>query len=113
MPNALNEKYAPQVALEVMMKRNREQADLLLSQAKKLITENRTIETEMSKVLASVPPASQSVSLPPLSSARPDPMGGLHHAADALVRSWKRRHKKNFKQLELDLMSALERVTSG
>jgi hypothetical protein len=108
--NAAQEKPVPQVALEVMMKRNKEAADKLLAEAKKLLAENRMIETEMAKVLPSVPPASQSVSLAPQSSIRPDPMGGLLHAADALVRSWKRRNKKNFKQLELDLMTALERM---
>lgn len=108
MNSATQEKPTPQVALEVMMKRNKEQADQLLAQAKKLIQENRVIETEMNKVLASVPPPSHVMA--PVSSVRPDPMGGLHHAADALVRSWKRRNKKNFKQLELDLMTALERM---
>lgn len=108
MSNAPNEKPMPQVALEVMMKRNKEAADKLLSEAKKLLAENKLIETEMARVL-SVPPPSQVVTAP-VSSMRPDPMGGLHHAADALVRSWKRRKKKNFKQLELDLMTALERM---
>ncbi len=113
MNSASNEKPVPQVALEVMMRRNKESADKLLAEAKKLLAENRLIETEMAKVLpppsqvASVPPASSTM---PSSSLRPDPMGGLLHAADALVRSWKRRNKKNFKQLELDLMTALERM---
>jgi len=103
------EKSTPQVALEVMMKRNREQADQLLVQAKKLLAENKVIETEVRTILSQAP-ASQVVTQSPASSIRPDPMGGLHHAADALVRSWKRRNKKNFKQLELDLMTALERM---
>lgn len=109
MNSAMNEKPVPQVALEVMMKRNKEAADKLLTEAKKLLAENKMIETEMVKVL-SVPPSSQVVTAPPQSSIRPDPMGGLLHAADALVRSWKRRNKKNFKQLERDLMSALEKT---
>lgn len=137
MSNAPNEKPVPQVALEVMMKRNKEAADKLLAEAKKLIEENRHISVEMSRILP--PPSSRSVpsagsaatlpasgryammgngtdsrnqaTMPPAS--RPDPMGGLLHAADALVRSWKRRKKKNFKQLELDLMTALERMNVG
>jgi hypothetical protein len=111
-----SEKPVPQVALEVMMKRNKEQADKLLQEAQKLLKENKVIETEISKVMASVPPPSQvatmAPTMAPVSSVRPDPMGGLLHAADALVRSWKRRHKKNFKQLELDLMTALERINA-
>lgn len=119
MNNAKNEKPVPQVALEIMMKRNKEDADRLLREAQALLTDNRKIEAEMTKILSAAPPASR-VSVAPASSAstlaapassqRPDPMGGLLHAADALVRSWKRRHKKNFKQLELDLMTALERM---
>jgi hypothetical protein len=111
-----SQKPVPQVALEVMMKRNKEEADKLLKSAKDLLAENRKIETEMRNILASAaPPASAVASIPPpsavpLSSMRPDPMGGLLHAADALVRSWKRRNKKNFKQLELDLMAALEKT---
>jgi hypothetical protein len=107
MNSVAQEKPVPQVALEVMMKRNKEAADKLLSEAKKLLAENRMIETEMAKALSAPPPSH--VTMPP-SSMRPDPMGGLLHAADALVRSWKRRNKKNFKQLELDLMSALEKT---
>lgn len=109
-------KPVPQVALEVMMKRNKESADKLLKEAEKLLSENKLIESRMEQILAA-PPASQVATVPPVShsmvpqsSMRPDPMGGLHHAADALVRSWKRRNKKNFKQLELDLMTALERM---
>jgi hypothetical protein len=121
MNNASYEKPVPQVALEVMMKRNKEQAEKLLNDARKLLQENRVIEVEMSKVLASAPPPSQVTpqAAPPsvapstdrmVPSMRPDPAGGLFHAADALVRSWKRRGKKNFKQLERDLMMALERM---
>lgn len=99
----------PQVALEVMMKKNKEEAASLFAKAKELIAENRKIEVEMSKILNPALPGLVD-SLPPSSSMRPDPMGGLLHAADALCRSWKRRNKKNFKQLELDLMRALDRV---
>lgn len=100
-----NVKPMPQVALEVMMKRNKEEADKLLKHAQDLLTENRKIETEMKTILsASQPPPSI------IPQSRPDPMGGLLHAADALVRSWQRRHKKNFKQLELDLMAAVGKV---
>jgi hypothetical protein len=108
-------KPVPQVALEVMMKRNREEADHLLKRSQELLADNKKIEHEMAVILASVP-ASSRVSprvvvhdTMPVSS-KPDPAGGLFHAADALVRSWKRRKKKNFKQLELDLMTALERM---
>lgn len=107
-------KSVPQVALEVMMKRNREEADQLLKRANEVLAENKKIEHEMQVILATAPVSSR-VSITPKRdtmpvSSRPDPMGGLLHAADALVRSWKRRNKKNFKQLELDLMTALERL---
>lgn len=111
-------KPVPQVALEVMMKRNREEADQLLRRSQELLSENKKIERDMNVILASVtmaPPASrvaiaEKPDTMPAPSSKPDPAGGLFHAADALVRSWKRRHKKNFKQLELDLMTALERM---
>ena len=129
-------KPVPQVTLEVMMKRNKEEAEDLLRKAQKLIAENRFIETKMEEVLLSVPPPPSRVSgtaptmaagmpvitmkasSPPPSAlmappSRPDPMGGLLHAADALVRSWKRRHKKNFSQLETDLMTALEKTNAA
>lgn len=114
----LGSKPIPQVALEVMMKRNKEEADQLLRRSKELLADNRKIETEMTKILAASQPPSRvtvappSASVPP-STMRPDPMGGLLHAVDALTRSWKRRNKKNFKQLELDLIAALEKVNSG
>lgn len=104
-------KSTPQVALEVMMRKNKEEAARLLAAANKLIAENRQIEVEMHKILSSPPPSSQ-IQLELPASSRPDPMGGLLHAADALTRSWKRRNKKNFKQLELDLITALERVNA-
>lgn len=113
MNSASNERPVPQAALEVMMKRNKEDSDRLVREAEALLAENKKIEREMSKILALAPVSRVAVSLPPQSSvpsSRPDPMGGLLHAADALVRSWKRRNKKNFKQLELDLMTALERT---
>jgi pantothenate kinase type III len=96
-------KPIPQVTLETMMKKNREESDRLLKQSKALLEENRSIESEMTRILIpSVPP--------PVSSVRPDPMSELIVVADALVRSWKRRHKKNFKQLESDLVNAMENV---
>lgn len=111
-------KPVPQVALEVMMKRNREEADQLLKRATDILAENKKIERDMNTILAAAPaPVSARVTIaekrdtmPAPSSVKPDPAGGLFHAADALVRSWQRRHKKNFKQLELDLMTALERM---
>ncbi len=131
----MSNKPPPQVTLEVMMKRNAAEADRLLAEAKKLLEENRHISVEMQRILPNLPPpSSRSVpgsatakTLPTTGSysmlgngtghghttipaSRPDPMGGLLHAVDALVRSWQRRHKKNFKQLELDLMAALEKV---
>ncbi len=111
MQNHNHKTSSPQAALEVMMKRNKEEADALLKHAKDLLAENRKIEYEMKTILssASSPPPS-SMSMPSVPASRPDPMGGLLHATDALIRSWKRRRKKNFKQLELDLITALERV---
>ena len=109
----MNAKPAPQVTLEVMMKRNKEEATKLLRDAETLLADNRKIEAEMKQILSAAAPSSQVVSVAPPSSMRPDPMGGLLHAADALIRSWQRRKKKNFKQLELDLMTALERVNHG
>ena len=103
-------KPVPQVALEVMMKRNREEADQLLKRSQELLTENRKIEHGMAAILATVPPSAPKGATMAPPSSRPDPAGGLFHAADALVRSWQRRHKKNFKQLERDLMTALERM---
>ena len=100
-------KPVPQVALEVMMKRNREEADQLLARSKELLSENKKIEKDMAFILAPGPGPQNTMPAP---SSRPDPAGGLFHAADALVRSWQRRHKKNFKQLERDLMTALERM---
>lgn len=98
----------PQVALEVMMKKNKEEASSLFAKAKELLAENRKIEVEMTKILS--PHTMDSLPPPSSASMRPDPMGGLLHASESLVRSWKRRNKKNFKQLELDLMRALDRV---
>ena len=123
----LAEKPVPQVALEVIMKRNKEEANKLLKQAEAMLQENRRISTEMQRILpppstVREPPKSMpnpgsysmvsrdTVAAPTSASMRPDPMGGLLHAADALVRSWQRRGKKNFKQLERDLMMALEKV---
>ncbi len=110
----MNHKSVPQVTLETMMKRNKAESERLLKQAHELLSENREIESRMTAILTQAP-QSQPVVRPsqPPSSIRPDPMGGLLHAADALVRSWTRRHKKNFKQLELDLMSALEKVNGN
>jgi hypothetical protein len=127
---------APQVTLEVVMRKNKEEAEQLFEQAKRLLAENRRISTELARIVVKPPsstavPASEGTSRtipnsgrysmvnlessPPtvIPSSRPDPVGGLLHAADALVRSWKRRNKKNFKQLELDLMMALEKVNGG
>ena len=116
---ALETKSQPQVALEIILKRNRAEADRLLKGAQKLLEENKVVEAQMKEILAvasssvpppPAPPSSSAVSVAPApASMRPDPFGGLLHAADALVRSWKRRKKKNFKQLEADLMAALEK----
>ncbi len=108
MPNV---KHVPQVTLETIIKKNKEEAEELFAKAKSLILENRRIEVEMIKILSTSTPGSGVASVRPSAppaSVRVD--SEVVYAANNLIRSWRRRHKRNFKTAEQDLMDACERL---
>ena len=121
----LSIKPEAQISLENILKQNREEAEELRKAANAKLAENDRIQQEMHNILKSVPPppASRLVdaftegarTVP--SSPNPDSVVRLGaekevlYAALAIVRSWKRRHKKNYQAQERELVTAVERLT--
>jgi hypothetical protein len=99
-----NLKHAPQLSLESIIQRNKEEASRLLD-------ENARIEAEITKILSTPPPASKATTLQPPDSTRLSAEKEVIYAALAIVRSWQRRHKKNYHSQERELMNAVERLT--
>ena len=116
-------KPAPQVSLEAILKSNKEAAA-------KLLQENERIEAEMHKILttSSFPPPPVSRLMEAFSegvrATTPVPVDSQSPASEklvaekevvfaavAIVRSWTRRHKKNWKIQEKELMNAVRRLT--
>ncbi len=123
-------KPAPQLSLELILEKNRKEAEELKAQAEAKLAENVRIEAEMQKILSEPPtPPSRLVAaykdgetlrqmaletaqtdLPPLSQRMLAEREVLY-AALAIVRSWKRRHKKTYAAQEKELSNAVERLT--
>jgi hypothetical protein len=117
----MNTKPAPQLSLEAIMHRNKEEAERLLG-------ENERIKEEMHNILKSVPPPPVSRTMEAFSDGvratlvpenlRSEPASvklvaekEVLYAALAIVRSWKRRKKKNWQSQEKELAAAVERLT--
>ncbi len=113
-----------QLSLEAILKHNRDEAESLTRAAQAKLDENARIQTEMHKILSEPPPPPVSrlmeafsegvrASVPP-ASVDPTRMVAekeVLYAALAIVRSWQRRHKKNWHAQEKELMNAVERLT--
>ncbi len=125
-------KPAAQLSLEMILERNR-------TEAERLLTENARIETEMKKILDAAPPPSSrlveafqeampvgipqhknglamsrmaeenAATLPPVSE-RLASERDVVYAAVAIVRSWRRRHKKTYHNQERELASAVDKL---
>lgn len=128
----MNTKPAAQLSLEAILKRNSEEAERKQAEAAQLLAENAGIEAAMHRVLSEPPsaPASRlvaaykngealkkmelenAVTQAP-TSTRMLAEREVLYAALAIVRSWKRRHKKNWHAQEKELMNAVERLTWG
>ena len=115
-----------QLSLETIIKQNREEAENLQRAAQAKLDENERIKAEMHNILKSVPPPPVSrlmeafsegvrASLPPADQEAPSVKmvaeKEVLYAALAIVRSWKRRHKKNWQTQERELVAAVERLT--
>ncbi len=125
-----------QMSLEQALKNNEVEAAKLQAAAKAKLDENARIEAEMQKILSEPPPSSKAppsrlveayrngatmsrleaenaTTLPagPIgpqsSNTRLNAEREVLFAALAIVRSWKRRHKKNFHAQEKELMDAV------
>jgi hypothetical protein len=136
-PNAargfnMTTKPAAQLSLEMILERNKAQAERLQQEAKDKLEENRRIEAEMQRILHHPPPsdvvgrlahrngdsmrlmaAENALTEPPPASTSPRMIAEREvlYAAMAITRSWKRRHKKNWKTQERELLNAVERLT--
>ena len=123
-------KPAAQLSLEAIIQRNREEAERKKAEIAQLLAENAGIEAAMQRVLSEPPsaPASRLVAaykngealkmmeMEHGTTVKPDSTRMLVerevlYAALAIVRSWKRRHKKNWQAQEKELMNAVERLT--
>jgi hypothetical protein len=94
-------------------------------EASRLLGENARLKEEMHKILSEPPPPpSRLVDVLEGRSTRPTqppvapeqvlamtPEKEVIYAALAIVRSWTRRHKKNWKSQETELMKAVSRLT--
>ncbi len=115
----MNLKTSPQLSLENIIKQKRDEAQRLLAEVE-------GIKAEMHKILSeppSAPPQSRLVEAFTQGVATTMLPGGeavstrmvaekeVIYAALAIVRSWKRRHKKNWHAQEKELMNAVERLT--
>lgn len=109
----MSPKTAPQVQLETILENNR-------SEATRLLQENTRIEAEMTRILSEPPPPMSRLveafvkghSEPPApESTKLSAEKEVLFAALAIVRSWSRRHKKNWKTQERELAKAVERLT--
>ncbi len=130
----MNTKPAAQLSLEAILQRNVEEAARKRAEADQLLAENAGIEAAMHRVLSEPPsaPASRLVAafkngeamkkmeLENAMTATPGPSSSamlaekeVLYAALAIVRSWKRRRKKNWQSQEKELMNAVERLTWG
>lgn len=123
----MNQKPMAQLSLETILQQNKEEAKRLQDAAAAKLAENAAIQAEMSAILKSVPPPPVSrlmtafqdgvrASHPPASEQSVDSTRMLAekevlYAALAIVRSWKRRRKKNWQAQEKELMNAVERLT--
>ncbi len=128
-------KPAAQLSLELILERNK-------AEAERLLAENARIETEMKKILGEVQaPSSRIVeafqeALPGLQPVIPQHKNGeamgrmaaenavtlppvserlaserdVVYAAVAIVRSWRRRHKKTYHNQERELASAVDKL---
>lgn len=110
-------KSSPQLSLESILKQNTVDASRLRAEAAAKMEENAKIEAEMSAILKSIPPSklvvdSQGATMPiPTDTFGLSPEKEVLFSALAIVRSWKRRHKKNYNNQETELMKAVERLT--
>ncbi len=130
----MNTKPAAQLSLEAILQRNVEEATRKQAEAAQLLAENAGIEAAMHRVLSEPPsaPASRLVAaykngealkkmeMENAATVAPGPTSTrmlaereVLYAALAIVRSWKRRHKKNWHAQEKELMNAVERLTWG
>lgn len=126
----MNTKPAAQLSLEAILKRNSEEAERLRAEADARLAENAGIEAAMHRVLSEPPSAPQSRLVAAFKNGEALKRLELEHAATeaptstkmvaekevlyaalAIVRSWKRRHKKNWQAQEKELMNAVERLT--
>lgn len=124
----MNQKPMAQLSLETILQQNKEEAQRLQKAAEAKLAENAAIQAEMSAILKSVPPPPVSrlmtafqdgvrASHPPVpGESAPDSVRlvaekEVLYAALAIVRSWKRRRKKNWQAQEKELMNAVERLT--
>lgn len=123
-------KPAAQLSLELILERNK-------TEAERLLAENERIETEMRKILDAQSPSApasrlveafqeaipqhkngetmkrmteeNAMTLPPVSE-RLATERDVVYAAVAIVRSWKRRHKKTYHNQERELAAAVDRL---
>ncbi len=119
-----------QMSLEQALKNNEVEAAKLQAAASAKLAENARIEAEMQKILSEPPPSAatstrlveaykngatmsrleteNATTMPPQSSnTRMAAERAVLYAALAIVRSWTRRHKKNFHSQEKELMDAV------
>jgi hypothetical protein len=114
---------SPRLSLEQILKQNQEDAHRLNLEAQAKLLENEAIRMEMHKILKSEPPpvsrfveayeTGKPGSNPPPapdSGTKLEPEKDVLYAALAIVRSWKRRHKKNWRAQERELADAVERL---
>lgn len=113
-------KNAAQLSLEAIISKNKTQADAMQRAALDKLEENERIKAEMHKILSEPPPVSTLVAafrdatMPPTDgpvSVKLAAEKEVIYAALAIVRSWRRRNKKNWQAQEKELMSAVERLT--
>jgi len=101
----------PQMSLETILKQNADEAHRLRAEAASKLDENERIEKEMHAILRSVPPSGTNTMPVSYGSTEMTPEKAVCFQALAIVRSWKRRHKKNYNIQETELMEAVERLT--
>jgi hypothetical protein len=132
----MSTKPAAQLSLETILKQNADEAKRLKAAADEKLAENARIEAEMHRILSE--PSSQQAPGSRIVEAYKNgaAMGLLElenrntqqpssapssvkmvaekevlYAALAIVRSWKRRRKKNWQTQEKELMNAVEKLT--